>query len=123
MAKQNLIAIAYNKRGCVVAVGRNSYEKTHPFQAKYASKTGCPEAVYLHAEIALLLRLLATGRAKTVARIEVKRLKADGSMGLARPCPACAKALTDHVPRAKLSWTVDASATVYKSQRYSSHAS
>jgi hypothetical protein len=43
-----ITAMAYNKKGRLIAVGKNSYFKTHPLQAKYSAKAGNDKAVYDH---------------------------------------------------------------------------
>ena len=49
----SLTAIIKDKRGNVLAIGKNSYTKTHPYQAKCAREVGLPEKIYLHAELML----------------------------------------------------------------------
>ena len=88
---QNITAIIYDKRGRVLSIGKNSYIKTHPLQAKYAHKVGLPEKKFLHAEIAAIVRCRDIDRAH---RIEVLRIGRDGSLLLAKPCPVCQSAIT-----------------------------
>ena len=52
-----ITAVAYDKRGRVLAIGKNSYVKTHPFQAKMAHSVGEPHKVFIHAEIAAILKI------------------------------------------------------------------
>lgn len=85
MGKHHIKATCYDKRGRVISTAVNSYSRTHPIQAYFSNKAGKPEAVYLHAEIAALLRC----GDRPVYRIEVERYKKDGSPGLAQPCEAC----------------------------------
>jgi len=40
--RQNITAIVYDRKGRVLAVGKNSYTKTHPVQAKFAQKIWQP---------------------------------------------------------------------------------
>lgn len=87
---QDITAIIYDKRGRVLSVGKNSYIKTHPLQAKYAHKVGLPEKQYLHAEIAAIVRCRDLQKAH---RIEVLRVGRDGSLLLAKPCPVCQTAI------------------------------
>ncbi len=61
MGKQSVVATVYDKQGNVVSVGYNSYIKTHPLQAKLACRCGQPEKVYLHAEIAALVKMVYEG--------------------------------------------------------------
>lgn len=86
----SLTATIYDKRGRVLSTGENSYSKTHPTQYHFAKRTGRPEAVYLHAEIAALVRLKDVERAH---RIVVERVGADGQTRPAEPCPICKLAI------------------------------
>src|SRR6187431_674251 len=89
MGKHHIKATCYDKRGRVISTAVNDYRKSHPIQKHFAIKAGNPEAVYLHAEIAALLRC----GDRPPYRIEVERYKKDGSPGLAQPCAACMLAL------------------------------
>lgn len=88
--RQNITAFCYDKRGKLLSVGRNSYTKTHTLQAKYGRMTGKPNAIYLHAEIAALVK------ARTdVHKIVVVRYGSNGKLLLAKPCKACQMAIKD----------------------------
>jgi len=84
--KHSLAAIALRK-GRVIAVGRNSYRKTHPIQAKWAKKVGHAERLFLHAEMDALIK--ARGRADTIVIVR----KNSNGLALAAPCPVCKAAL------------------------------
>lgn len=86
----NITALAYDKRGRLLSVGRNSYIVTHPLQARYGRLTGRPAAIYLHAELAALLK--ARG---PVHKLVVTRYTADGEPANCAPCPACRMAIKD----------------------------
>jgi len=86
--KQKVIAKAYDKRGRLLAVGENSYIKTHPLQAEFAEKAGNSLAIYLHAEIDALIK--AKG---PVYKLSVERRLADGTLGNAEPCKICKLAI------------------------------
>lgn len=88
--KFDITALAYDKRGRLLSVGRNSYTKTHPLAGYYGKKTGKPQKIYLHAELHALLR----AREK-VHKLVVLRYNRDGSPALAKPCPACQMAIRD----------------------------
>lgn len=88
---QELTAIAYDKRGRIISIGTNSYVTTHPLQAKYARKAGCPDAVFIHAEIDALVR----ARGRRIHRMFVSRRDADGNYVMAKPCKSCQLALKD----------------------------
>lgn len=88
--RQNITAFAYDKKGNLLSVGRNSYTKTHPLQAKYGRLSGRPNAIYLHAELSALVR--ARGE---VHKLVVVRYGANGRPLLAKPCKACQLAIKD----------------------------
>lgn len=87
---QDITAVIYDRRGKVLSIGKNSYVKTHPLQAKYAEKVGLPEKKYLHAEVAAIIKCRDLARAH---RIEVFRVGKDGRYLLAKPCPVCESAI------------------------------
>lgn len=87
---QDITALAYDKKGRLLAVGRNSYTRTHPLQAKYSARAGKPLAIYLHAELNALIK---AGR--KIHRLVVMRYNKDGSPALAKPCKACQLAIKD----------------------------
>lgn len=85
--RHNVTAIIYDKRGRVLSVGRNSYVKTHPLQAKASKAVGDSiHKVYQHAEVNALVKLKDWSKAYEM--MIDRRLK-DGSPGLAKPCKAC----------------------------------
>ena len=84
-----ITAKCYNKRGRLISVGTNSYRKTHPVQQHFASQVGLPEKIYMHAEIAALLK---AGQ-KKVHKIVVERFDVNGNPALAEPCPICKAAI------------------------------
>ena len=86
----SLTATIYDKRGRVLSTGENSYSKTHPKQHHYATQAGRPEAVYLHAEIAALIRLKDVNKAHS---IKIERTGAHGQPLPAEPCPICKLAI------------------------------
>lgn len=86
--KYQITAMAYNKRGKLLAIGHNSYVKTHPLQAKLGKKTGRPAAIYLHAEVSALLR-----SREQVHKIVVFRYDKKGRPVNSKPCPSCQLAI------------------------------
>ena len=86
--KYEITALAYDKRGKLLSVGQNSYTKTHPLQAKLGRKSGKPNAIYLHAELAALLK-----SKEQVHKLVVVRYDKDGKPALAKPCPSCQLAI------------------------------
>ena len=88
--KYEITALAYDKRGKLLSVGINSYTRTHPLQAKYGRRAGKPNAIYLHAELAALLKAR-----EQVHKLVVLRYDKDGKPALAKPCPACQLAIRE----------------------------
>lgn len=88
--KQELTAIIYDKKGKVLSIGQNSYIKTHPLQAKHASKVGLPDKQYLHAEIHAIIRCKDLSKAY---KIFISRINKHGDPALAKPCPICQSAI------------------------------
>lgn len=89
-ARFDMTATIYDKRGRVLSIGKNSYIKTHPYQAECAKKVGLPEKQFLHAEIHAILRCRNLKRAH---RIVVSRFGASGEPKTAKPCPVCVSAI------------------------------
>jgi len=87
--KQRLVAFCLRK-GRIVSIGYNSYNKTHPMQKKYASRVGKPGAEYLHAEVAALLK------ARDADEMFVARIDKRGNFALAKPCPICDLAISTY---------------------------
>lgn len=91
MAKQyNITAIVYDKRGNVLSMGKNSYVKTHPLQAQYAERAGEPYKVFLHAELAAIIKLRDHQKPH---KMVIFRYLEDGSPAKAMPCKICRQAL------------------------------
>ena len=88
--KHELTAIIYDKRGRVLSIGKNSYIKTHPLQAKHADKVGLPEKQYLHAEIHAITRCRDLSKAH---KILITRFGTKGQPLLAKPCLVCQSAI------------------------------
>lgn len=89
-ARQQITAVIFDKRGRVLSIGQNSYVKTHPLQAHYASKVGLDQKIYLHAEIHAITRCPDLSRAH---RILITRYGRNGKPALAKPCPVCQTAI------------------------------
>jgi len=88
--KQKITATVYDRRGRVLSIGINSYEKTHPRQAFLAKRVGMPERQYLHAEISALVKC----RGKPY-KIQIERRNSQGQLQLAKPCPICELAIRE----------------------------
>lgn len=89
MTYPKLEARIFDKRGRLLSSGTNFPKKTHPEQAKRAAKCGQDYKVYLHAEIAALVRV----RDGTPYRITVERYGKQGQPLNAKPCPICELAI------------------------------
>lgn len=88
--KQQITAIIYDRKGRVLAVGQNSYVKTHPLQAKHATIAGHPKQIYLHAEIHAITKCKDLNKAY---KISIFRYDIDGNPALAAPCGICQSAI------------------------------
>jgi deoxycytidylate deaminase len=86
--KQRVGAVITDRRGRIISVGWNK-RKTHPLQAKHAQAHN-EEQIFLHAEIAALVKCRQTPHTIYVGRITRK-----GSAVLARPCPICMDAIIE----------------------------
>ena len=85
---QRVGCVALDKRGRIVSTGFNK-RKTHPLQYKHAMHHN-EEAIYLHAEIAALVK-----SRQQVHTLYVGRLTKAGRVGLAKPCPICMGAIIE----------------------------
>ena len=89
-ARFDITAIIYDKRGKVLSIGKNSYVKTHPYQAKCAQKVGLPDKQFLHAEIHAIVKCKKLDKAH---KIVVMRFDKEGEEKNAKPCPVCQSAI------------------------------
>lgn len=89
--RYNIIATTYDKRGRVISVAKNSYNKTHTLQAQYASKVGTDYKIYLHAEILSIIR----AKGKEIHKIKIERYDSVGNPKLAKPCAVCELAIKE----------------------------
>lgn len=94
MCKQrfDITAIIYDKKGNILAIGKNSYVKTHTLQAKYAERVGRPDKKFVHAEILAIARCRDLSKAH---KIFISRYYKDGTPAPAAPCPICLSAIKD----------------------------
>ena len=76
----------YDRRGRLLSTGLNSYVKTHVIQARAADAVGRPSCIYLHAEIAAIVKLKDWDKAH---KLVVTRFLKDGSPAMAKPCSIC----------------------------------
>lgn len=89
---QDITAIIYDKKGRVISIGKNSYVKSHPKQARHACKVGLPEKIFLHAEMDAIIRCKSLLKAH---KIFVSRISAKGKYVNAKPCPICQDAIKE----------------------------
>ena len=87
--KYVILAKCYDKRGRLLSVGTNSYQKTHPYQKHCAALVGHSFKEYLHAEIQAILR----AKDQPIHKITVERYGKDGQPMLAKPCKICEYAI------------------------------
>ena len=84
--KQNITALVFDKRGKLLSMGKNSYVKTHPMQARLAKAVGEEHKIFLHAEVDALVKLRDWDRAH---KLVITRYTRDGEPALAKPCKVC----------------------------------
>ena len=90
MGKFLIKATITDKKGNVLSSAQNSYTKSHPIQARFAGNVGKPDSIFLHAEIAALIRLNNSCKPH---KIFIERYRKDGRPALARPCAVCEAAI------------------------------
>jgi tRNA(Arg) A34 adenosine deaminase TadA len=88
--KHSLTAIIYDKKGRVLSVGQNSYTKTHPKMAHLGRLVGQADRIFLHAEIAALVKCRGVPY-----KIKIERFDKYGNPKLAKPCPICELAIIE----------------------------
>lgn len=88
--KHDVTAVITDRRGRVLAVGQNSYVKTHPYQAKIAKQVGEDQKIFLHAEIHAITRCKDLSKAHKISIFRYNKL---GFPVLAKPCEICSTAI------------------------------
>lgn len=86
-----IIARALDRRGRVICTRTNTYKTTHPVQKHFAVKVGRPDAIFLHAEISVLLAARQDVHTLLIARID-----SDGNPVPAKPCAICSIAIEQY---------------------------
>ena len=89
--KHKIKATVYDKKGRVLSQGVNSYSKTHPQQSELANKCNLQHKIFLHAEIAALVKV----KSGTPHKIKIERYNKTGEPMLAKPCPICELAIKE----------------------------
>lgn len=74
----------------VITTACNLDKKSHPIQAKFAKRVGLHEKIYLHAEIACLVKCR-----HEVDTIVVARVNSQNKLRLAKPCKICQYAIKE----------------------------
>jgi len=87
--KHCLTAVCYDKHGRQLSIAENSYTKSHPIMSYFANKVGMPQKIYLHAEVAALLRC----KDNKVHSLHVTRKTKSGTLRNAMPCKVCQAAI------------------------------
>ena len=88
--KFDLKATIFDKKGNVLSIGENNYLKSHPYMAELAARHGMPYKIFLHAEVAAILKCRDLTKAY---RIMVTRTSKSGRLLLAKPCKICQSAI------------------------------
>jgi tRNA(Arg) A34 adenosine deaminase TadA len=88
-SKKQVGALLLN-RNRVVMAATNLENKSHPVQARFANKAGLREKIYLHAEIAALIKCKEQADSIVVARVNCFN-----DLRMAKPCPICQLALKE----------------------------
>jgi len=60
--KHMVYATCLDRQGRVLSHATNSYTKSHPLQNYFAKRSGQPHKIYLHAEIAAILKKARKGK-------------------------------------------------------------
>lgn len=100
---QTITATIFDKKGRVISIGKNSYVKTHPKQARHAKKVGLDHKVFLHAELDAIIKCRDITRAHLIL---VARVTRNGKYGNAKPCPVCQSAIEEAGIK-NVEWTSD----------------
>ena len=98
--KKRVYAIITDKRGRIVSESANSYVQTHPMQKRLGVASGKPQAEFLHAEMAAIIRSKGAGHSIYVARVD-----SNNNPRMAKPCAICQKAIELHGNLRNIYWT------------------
>lgn len=86
-----VIARALDRRGRVICTRTNTYKTSHPVQKHFAVKVGRPDAIFLHAEISVLL-----ASRQEVHTLLIARIDSNGNPVSAKPCEICSIAIEQY---------------------------
>lgn len=84
-----VVALALDKRGRVISVGKNCYTRSHPIAKRFAQKHHLPERDRLHAE----LKAVIAARGQVINTLVVARVDRDGNVCDGKPCFLCSDML------------------------------
>lgn len=82
-----IVSATFNSNN-IIAIGINSYIKTHPYQAFLAEKVGRKHKIFLHAEIDALIKTKQDAFGIITLRFNTK-----GELRNSKPCPVCELAI------------------------------
>ncbi len=88
--KFDLKAVIFDKKGKVLSIGWNDYTKSHPYMKELSANFDEPYKIFLHAEVAAILKCRDLSKAH---RILVTRVGRSGRLLLAKPCKICQSAI------------------------------
>lgn len=90
--KYVIISTAYDKKGSVISVGKNQYNKSNTWQKELSVACGLNEdRIYIHSEVDALIK--ARNLRKQVHTMKIERFDYEGKPKLAFPCISCQLAL------------------------------
>ena len=89
--KYKVYAVAYDKRNRIVAKAENSYVKSHPLQARYGKEADKSYKIYLHAEIAAIIR----AKGKEIHKLKITCFDIKGRIKPSKPCDVCMLAINE----------------------------
>lgn len=92
IGKQRVCAVITDKKGRILSIAANSYEKSSPFMYKYAKQVGLDDKIFWHAECKAIKQLVDN---KKAYKIYIARVTKSDKVGLAAPCPICSAAIKD----------------------------
>lgn len=93
MAKHQIKATITDRKNRVLSSAQNDYGKTHPLQHRFACLVGQPARIFLHAEIAALVKLKKEDKP---FKIKVERYHKNGNPANAKPCSVCEAAIKQY---------------------------
>ena len=87
-----ITATIRNKKGRILAVATNNYNKSHPKMLEYGKRINNHHLMFLHAEVAAIIKAMRVGIPYSIF---IERYDNNGNPRLAKPCPACELAIKE----------------------------